>query len=77
MRKFEPEAMRAFVKYKPLKKLIAQCVTTPRGNDEKSPEESPVITKDELSDVECDVTAMTRYIFDNIVFEIQFCGNSD
>ena len=77
MRKFEPEAMRAFVKYKPLKKLIAQCVTTPRDNDEKSPEESPVITKDELSDVECDVIAMTRYIFDNIIFEIQFCGNSD
>ena len=33
--------------------------------------------EDKLSDVECDVTAMTRYIFDNIVFEIQFCGNSD
>ena len=72
MRKFEPEAMRAFVKYKPLKKLIAQCVTTPQDDNEKSPEESPIMTKDELPDVECDVTAMTRYIFDNIVLKSSF-----
>lgn len=59
MLKFEPEAMRAFVKYKPLKKLIAKCVHMEINEDEKISQESP---KSPVTDtnMENDAAAMTR-----------------
>lgn len=60
MLKFEPEAMRAFVKYKPLKKLIAQCVHQETIDNDTIAMESPKITPDSSEVIENDLTAMTR-----------------
>lgn len=50
MLKFEPDAMRAFVKYKLLKKLIGQCVDRRVKKGEEggqSPKESEQLTEEE------------------------------
>lgn len=60
MLKFEPEAMRAFVKYKPLKKLIAQCVHKEDLDESKFPEVSPKLSETDPAVVENDAKAMTR-----------------
>lgn len=50
MLKFEPDAMRAFVKYKLLKKLIGQCVDrrVKKGEEgSQTPKESEQLTEEE------------------------------
>ena len=61
MLKFEPDAMRAFVKYKLLKKLIGQCVDrrVKKGEEgAQSPKESTPLTEEEK---EGDLQAMTAF----------------
>lgn len=61
MLKFEPDAMRAFVKYKLLKKLIGQCVDrrVKKGEEgAQSPKESTPLTEEEK---ERDLQAMTAF----------------
>ena len=61
MVKFEPEAMRAFVKYKLLKKVIAQC--TDRRKAKTANEDGNELNKETISENgnESDAKAMATY----------------
>lgn len=57
MLRFEPEAMRAFVKYKPLKKLIAQSVHKESVESESTSEQP----EKDIPSVENNAKAMATY----------------
>lgn len=59
--KFEPEAMRAFVKYKLLKKVIAQCMDRRKLKSEKDSERMSSSDMSPEDMQEMDAKAMTTY----------------
>ena len=60
MVKFEPEAMRALVKYKLLKKLIAQCSGKRSKEKEPSKENTESMSPEERNN---EANAMKRFYF--------------
>lgn len=60
--KFEPEAMRAFVKYKLLKKVIAQCIDRRKIWNDKDPERlsSSDLSPEDIQ--EMDAKAMATFV---------------
>ena len=62
MLKYDADAMRAFVKYKPLKKLIAKCINKESLDDSTTTKETEKSPDMDNPDEEINVEAMKEFI---------------